>query len=115
MGPEHARTVAEGGYDKARARRFLHEHAHLPLGRFSKENIERRLRVTYKDRYARAGNDAPVHMVRRPEDILIAVIGGAGKHSAVINTFGATRPVTRALKLRDGRFAKSVADFRGKM
>jgi hypothetical protein len=115
MGPEHARTVAEGGYDKARARRFLHEHAHLPLGRFSKENIERRLRVTYKDQYARAGNDAPVHMVRRPEDILIAVIGGAGKHSAVINTFGATRPVTRALKLRDGRFAKSVADFRGKM
>ena len=114
MGPEHARTVADGGYDKAQARRFLYEHAHLPLGRFSRENIERRLRVTYKDKYARAGNDAPVHMVQRPEDILIAVIGGAGKHSAVINTFGATKAVTRALKTRDGRYAKSVADFRRK-
>jgi hypothetical protein len=51
-------------------------------------------------------------MVQRREDILIAVIGGAGKHSAVINTFGATKAVTRALKLRDGRLAKSVADFR---
>jgi hypothetical protein len=51
-------------------------------------------------------------MVQRPEDILIAVIGGAGKHSAVIHTFGATKPVTRALKLRDGRFARSVEDFR---
>ena len=48
----------------------------------------------------------------RPEDILIAVIGGAGKHSAVIQTFGATKAVTRALKTRDGRYAKSVADFR---
>jgi hypothetical protein len=51
-------------------------------------------------------------MVQRPEDILIAVIGGAGKHSAVINTFGATKAVTRALKTRDGRFARSVEEFR---
>jgi hypothetical protein len=114
MGPEHARTVAGGGYSKADAKRYLYEHAHLPLGRFSRENIERRLRVTYKDKYARAGDDAPVYMVRRPEDILIAVIGGAGKHSAVINTFGATKAVTRALKTRDGKLARSVEDFRGK-
>jgi len=112
MGPEHAKTVAGGGYSKAAAKRFLQEHAHLPLGRFSNENIERRVRVTWKEKYAAAGMDAPVYMVQRPEDILIAVIGGAGKHSAVIWTFGATRAVTRALKLRDGRYARSVADFR---
>jgi hypothetical protein len=114
MGPEHARTVADGGMSKAQAKRFLHEHAHLPLGRFSKENIERRLRVTWKEKYATAGMDTPVYMVQRPEDILIAVIGGAGKHSAVIQTFGATKAVTRALKTRDGQYAKSVADFRRK-
>ena len=112
MGPEHAKTVAGGGFNKADAKRFIHKHAHLPLGRFSKENIERRLRVTWKDKFANAGMDAPVPMVQRPEDILIAVIGGAGKHSAVIQTFGATKAVTRALKLRDGSFAKSVEDFR---
>ena len=114
MGPEHAKTVAGGGMSKADAKRFLHQHAHLPLGRFSKENIERRLRVTYKDKYAGAGNDAPVPMVQRPEGILIAVIGGAGKHSAVVPTFGATKPVTRALKTRDGKLARSVEDFRRK-
>jgi len=112
MAPEHAKTVANGGYSKADAKRFLHEHAHLPMGRFSKENIERRLRVTWKERLGNAGLDAPVYMVQKPEDILIAVVGGAGKHSAVINTFGATKAVTRPLKLRDGRFAKSVEDFR---
>jgi hypothetical protein len=114
MGPEHAKTVADGGFSKADARRFLHEHAHLPMRRFSKENIERRLRVTWKERLGAAGLDTPVYMVQRPEDLLIAVIGGAGKHSAVIHTFGATRAVTRALKLRDGSLARTVADFRRK-
>ena len=112
MGPEHARTVADGGYSKAGAKRYIHEHAHLPLGRFSKENIERRMRITWKEKYATAGMDAPVYMVQKPEDILIAVIGGAGKHSAVIQTFGATKAVTRALKLRDGSYARSVEDFK---
>ncbi len=82
------------------------------MGRFSKENIERRLRVTYKDRYAGAGPEAPVFQVQNPEDIIIAVIGGAGKHSAYIPTFGATRSVTRALKRRDGAYARSVKDFK---
>lgn len=112
LGPEHAKTVAAGGFSKAAAKRFLQGHANVPLGRFSKENIERRLRVTWKEQFATAGLDAPVPMVQRAEDILIAVIGGAGKHSAVINTFGATKAVTRPLKLRDGRYARSVADFK---
>jgi hypothetical protein len=43
---------------------------------------------------------------------MIAVIGGAGKHSAIIPTFGATHAVTRALKTRDGKLARSVEDFR---
>lgn len=112
MGPEHAKTVADDGMSKAQAKRFLQEHAHLPMGRFSKENIERRLRVTWKDTLGAAGLDAPVPMVRKADDILIAVIGGAGKHSAIINTFGATKAVTRALRRRDGSFAGSVDDFR---
>ena len=112
FGPEHAKTVAHGGYTKADARRFLQEHAQLPLGKFSHENIERRLRVKLKERYATAGLDALVPMVQRAEDIIIVVIGGAGKHSAFIPTFGATQAVTRALTRRDGGLAHSVAEFR---
>ena len=111
MGPEHAKTVAQG-FSKMDAKRFLQQHANLPLGKFSKENIERRLRVTFKERYENAGPEAPVFMVQKPEDIIIAVIGGAGKHSAYLPTFGATRSVTRALKRRDGRFAHSVEELR---
>jgi len=111
MAPEHAKTVA-GGFSKSEAKRFLQKHATLPMGKFSIENIERRLKVTYKDRYANAGPDAPVYAVQNPDDIMIAVIGGAGKHSAVVPTFGATKAVTRALKTADGRLAKSVGEFR---
>jgi len=112
MGPEHAKTVADGGISKAAARQFLWSHAHLPLGKFSKENIERRFRIAFKDRYANAGPDAPVHALPCADDLLIVVIGGAGKHSAYIPTFGATRAVTRALKRRDGSYARSVNDFK---
>ncbi|MFZ9562987.1 MAG: hypothetical protein ACO273_11955, partial [Burkholderiales bacterium] len=111
MGPEHARAVA-AKYSKAEAKRFLHQHATLPVGRFSKDNIERRIKVTFKDRLANPKPEDLMYAVQKPEDILLAVIGGAGKHSAFVPTFGATLPVTRALKTADGRLAKSVGDFR---
>jgi hypothetical protein len=112
MGPEHAKTVAAGGMSKADAKRFLQQHAMIPLGRFSSENIERRFRMGQKERYGNASLDTPVPAVQKAEDIIIAVIGGAGKHSAYIPTFGATRSVTRALKLADGSLASTVTAFR---
>ncbi len=50
--------------------------------------------------------------MKSPDNIHVIVLGGAGKHSAYVPTFGATHPVTRPLKLADGRFARSVEDFR---
>jgi len=113
MGPEHAKAVA-ASYTKAEAKRFLQAHAHVPVGKFSKDNIERRIKVTFKDRLADPKPDDLVYVVQQPEDLLIAVIGGAGKHSAFVPTFGATLPVTRALKTADGQLAKSVEDFRAR-
>ena len=112
MGPEHAKTIAADGFTKQEAKRFLAQHSTMPLDRFSRENIERRFLVTFKDKYLGAPSDAPVPMVQNADDILIAVVGGAGKHSAVIPTFGATRAVTRALKTAKGAYAASVNDFR---
>ncbi len=112
IGPEHAKTVADGGFSKAEAKRFLQERANLPLFRFSKENIERRFLVNFKDRYANATEETSVPAVQRAEDIIIVVIGGAGKHSAYIPTFGATKSVTRALKRADGELARSIKEFK---
>ncbi len=111
MGPEHARTIA-ASYSKQEAKRFLQQHATLPVAKLSRDNIERRVKITWKERLPDPKPDDVLYAVQRPEDLLIAVIGGAGKHSAVVPTFGATLPVTRALKTKDGRLAKSVEDFR---
>ncbi len=111
MSPEHATAVA-AKFSKLEAKRFLYEHARLPLGKFSQENIERRFRAKNPERYAQASLDTPVPMVQCAEDIMIAVIGGAGKHSACIPTFGATRAVTRAITNKDGRAVRSVEECR---
>jgi hypothetical protein len=112
FGPEHAATVAHDGYSKADVRRFLFEQARLPLGSFSRENIDRRFRVEFAERFANAGIDALVPVVQRAEDIAIIVLGGAGKHSAYIPTFGGTRSVTRALIRADGEPARSMDELR---
>ncbi len=112
MGPEHAATVANDGISKSEAKKFIARHATLPLGAFSNENIERRFRVAFASVYKNAGLDAPVPMLHKPENLLIAVIGGAGKHSAVIPTFGATQAVTRALKRTDGQYARTMQEMR---
>ena len=104
--------IADGGFSKADAKRFLQERATLPLFKYSQENIERRFLVTFKERSANATEETAVPAVQRAEDIIIAVIGGAGKHSAYIPTFGATKSVTRALTRKDGSLARSIKDFK---
>ena len=112
FGPEHAQTVAGDGMSKADVKEWLFERATLPLGRFSKEGIERRFRRKLADQYANASLDAPVRMTTKAEDLIVIVTGGAGKHSAYIPTFGNTRAVTRALKRDDGELVGSVEELK---
>ena len=111
FGPEHAQTVG-ASLSKAAVKKWLFEHATLPMSRFSKETIERRFRRKLADQYAKAPLDAPVRMFAKPEDLLVIVTGGAGKHSCYLPTFGNTRAVTRALKRKDGELVKSVGELR---
>jgi hypothetical protein len=114
FGPEHAATIARDGFTKAAVKQYIYEHGRVPLGNLSDENIERRLRQwpVFKNEFTEAGPERLVPVMKSPDNAFIIVLGGAGKHSAYIPTFGATQPVTRALKRRDGQFASSVADFR---
>ena len=112
FGPEHAATVAAEGYSKAQVQRYLFENARLPLDSFSRENIERRFRIMFDGRYAQAAIGELIPVVQRAEDIAIIVLGGAGKHSAYIPTFGGTRSVTRVLKRADGELARSINELK---
>jgi len=96
LGPEHAATVAAAGWSKADFKRALWESARVPLGRLGAENLARFAVIdpaSFKDRPA----DTLIPIARDWRDIMVIVAGGAGKHSAVVPTFGTTRSVTRRI------------------
>ncbi len=95
FGPEHAATVAEGGWSRAEVQEYLWENARFPASRLSPEFLS-----AVNDRMAggslpRHGADDLLPITDRPEEIHLIVAGGPGKHSCWMPTFGGmTRPVT---------------------
>jgi hypothetical protein len=90
LGPEHAATIAKDGFTKQDIREWLGQHALVPLERYTHD--------TLLERFGRVP-DGPVPMVRSPKDLAIIVLGGPGKHSSWVPTFGGTtRSVTREVK-----------------
>ena len=96
LGPEHAHTIASSGWAKADFKRRLWERARVRLDRFSAENLAR-FAVIAPERFVGRPPDADVPWCVAPDDLVVIVAGGPGKHSSVIPTFGATRSVTVAI------------------
>jgi hypothetical protein len=93
LGPEHAATIAGSGWSKAELKRQLWSRAHVRLDAFSSENMAR-FAVIDPGRFTGRPPDATVGQALAPDDLMIVVAGGPGKHSAVVPTFGATHAVT---------------------
>ena len=94
LGPEHAATVAAGGWGKADFKRALWERAQVELSRFDPANLAR-FSVIHPAGFKDRPPATRVPIARSWTDIMVVVAGGAGKHSVLIPTFGATRSVTR--------------------
>lgn len=91
LGPEHAATIAQDGYGRREIAEWLQQRALIPLERYTRD--------TMLERFGRIP-DAPVPMVNAPEDLTVIVLGGPGKHSSWVPTFGgSTRSVTREIVL----------------
>ena len=86
--------------------------ATLPLSKWSQEGIDRRFRRKLAEKFAAAPLDTPVHMWDKPEDLVIIVTGGAGKHSQYVPTFGNTRSISKMLRRQDGEMVKSVEELK---
>ena len=89
LGPEHAATIAKDGLGRREVAEWLQRRALIPLKRYTED--------TMRERFGRIP-EAPVPMVNAPEDLTIIVLGGPGKHSSWVPTFGGTtRSVTRGV------------------
>ena len=90
LGPEHAATIARDGMGKRDIADWLGRKAVVPLERYTEE--------TLLERFGEIPT-GPVPMVRSPEDLAIIVLGGPGKHSSWVPTFGGTtHSVTREIQ-----------------
>ncbi|HEV8672870.1 MAG TPA: hypothetical protein VGX21_02385 [Methylomirabilota bacterium] len=95
FGPEHAATIAADGFSRADVQRYLYEHARLRLG-------TRKLGGMWGLQdwpawMACVDDAALLPTVSSPDDILVMVAGGPGKHSAVVPNCCFSRAVSRAV------------------
>jgi len=95
LGPEHAEIIAKDGFSKSDIRNFLMEHARIPAHALSDPQRDI-MRQYVPDRLLNNGKGDAL-IVTSQNDILLTVAGGAGRHSAIIPSFGNTRAVTETI------------------
>jgi hypothetical protein len=99
VGPEHAATIAAGGWSKRDLKRAFWDRARVPLSAIGPENLARFAVIDPARFRDRAPGDT-VTLTVSADDVMVVVAGGPGKHSAVVPTFGATRSVTVRIEER---------------
>ncbi len=88
LGPEHASTIARDGFSKSDVKAFIHEKARIPRNRFHMRAI--------KQYYANLDDNSLIPITKEKADIMVIVVGGPGKHSSFLPTFGG-RSITKAI------------------
>ncbi|MGB1879994.1 MAG: hypothetical protein ACPHTD_04695 [Gammaproteobacteria bacterium] len=107
FGPEHAAILAADGWDKKAIRSYVFEHARIPRALWAQGGMA----GMFEDLFP---HEARLPIIKTPDDLLIIVVGGFGRHSCWLPTFGdTTRAVTRAVTHADGRPLLSVAALHG--
>jgi hypothetical protein len=96
LAPEHAHVLKRDGLTKADVKRELWEHSKLSMSRLSAKDLER-TQAGRRDDLGEIKADAMVPISVRPEDIGIAVAGGAGTHSVYIPVSGHSKSSTRQI------------------
>jgi hypothetical protein len=107
--PEHAATIVASGWSKDDVKHYLFDHARQPLSAAKYGGF---FGVGELPKWIDLGNDdSTLPIVKTPQGIIVAVAGGAGRHSMAMMTPGATASVTKPITKRDGSLAHSLADF----
>ena len=90
LGPEHAHTFARHGMERKDISGYLFNQARMPAHVFQRHYEERAWDEWMK---LVAPNDM-LPMTGHPDNIKVFVVGGAGKHSSLIPSWGMTKSVT---------------------
>ncbi|MFT4564801.1 MAG: hypothetical protein ACI9BW_004571 [Gammaproteobacteria bacterium] len=102
LGPEHAAILGAAGLSKDDIRQHVFEHARIARKLWLRGGMA----GMFEDRFP---NDDHVPIIKTPKDLVIIVVGGFGRHSCWLPTFGdSTRVVTRAITNAVGTPIRSI-------
>ncbi|MGH3757497.1 hypothetical protein [Actinophytocola sp.] len=96
LSPEHAQTVAGGGFSRKDVQMYLYENARIELARLKLLNLWG-LHVWPPWLAGQQRDTAMMPVVSAPEMFKVLVGGGSGKHSCVLPGFGVSNAVTALL------------------
>jgi hypothetical protein len=103
MSLEHAKTISKDGWDKYDVKKFLYENSVVPVEHGDKGG--RKL----DDKWIVDGN---VPITRSPEDIVLVVAGGSGRHTMIAHGFGtSSESVTKPIKFKNGSPVNSIQEY----
>jgi hypothetical protein len=99
LGPEHATILGREGVTRDDVRQYLFKTARVPLELISEEHLMRRKQTPAQ--YGEFDPSSPIPIVLAKENILLAVVGGAGLHSTWMPSWGGPRhrAVTRLIRV----------------
>jgi hypothetical protein len=100
LGPEHARVLASAGYSRHDTQHYLFEHIRAPRDHFGPGQLAFIESHLDSEQMARTHDGLPI--AARPEDIQMLIIGGDGRHSAWVPTFGSTKSISRRIVITTG-------------
>ena len=92
--PEHAAACAAAGWTRSHAASYLYERARMRAGDL-RDAFALRAWAPWQEA---VGDDDPMPITEHPGNIRIVVVGGPGKHSSVIPSWGMTRSATVAVE-----------------
>ena len=94
--PEHAQEIASAGYSKADVKEYLFNHARIAKARLvDRSHYGER---TWPGWMEDAGPDELLPIVAQPDDLLVIVAGGSGRHSSWMPLWSATVAVTEPVR-----------------
>ena len=90
LGPEHAHVFARHGMERTDIAGYLFNQARMPAKVFHRHFEER----AWDEWMKLVAPDDLLLMTGHPDNIKVFVVGGAGKHSSLIPSWGMTKSVT---------------------
>jgi len=93
LGPEHAQSLASAGLERRDIASYLFDHARIPASVFRRHFSE----LAWAEWMKLSADDHALPMTEHPDNTRVVVVGGPGKHSSLIPSWGMTRSVTLAV------------------